>query len=329
MVWIQFLISSLIIVFAATKLAEYGDIISVRTGLGGMFIGVILMAGATSLPEVLTTVNSIQAGIPDLAAGNIFGSNMFNMFLLGVIDLLNRRERILRQVIRRHTLSGSIAAMLIAATAFFIVADIDVQIGWVGLDSLVILAMYLVGIHLLRTDSLSASGAESAPPEIDADMPPLSHALIGFAAASLLLVIVMPYLVSSSSEIAEITGLGTGFVGTALVGIVTSLPELVTTIAAVRLGVYDLALGNLFGSNMFNIFTAGLADLFMTDGRFLSVISPGFLLVCLLGLIMTMMGVIGNQAKIEKRFFFIEIDAVLLILVYIGGLFLIYARGLN
>ncbi len=86
MVWIQFIISAAVVVVAAIKLAEYGDAISVRTRLGGMFIGTLLMAGATSLPELLTTINSLGQNVPSLAVGNVLGSNMFNMFLLAVLD---------------------------------------------------------------------------------------------------------------------------------------------------------------------------------------------------------------------------------------------------
>ena len=81
MVWFQFIISAAIIVLVAIKLAEYGDAIALRTNFGGVFVGTLLLAGATSLPELLTTINSINQGVPDLAAGNLFGSNMFNMFI--------------------------------------------------------------------------------------------------------------------------------------------------------------------------------------------------------------------------------------------------------
>ena len=93
LIWLKFLGCSIVLVIAAIKLAEYGDIIAVRTKIGGMFIGLILLAGATSLPELLTTINSISIGEPDLAAGNMFGSNMVNMLLLGTIDLMSRKTR--------------------------------------------------------------------------------------------------------------------------------------------------------------------------------------------------------------------------------------------
>jgi hypothetical protein len=131
-VWIQFLLSAAIIVLAANQLAKYGDVIALRTGLGGMFVGILLMAGATSLPEVLTTISSLNQGVPDLAAGNLFGSNMFNMFLLAILDLLHRKERLLRKAALKHALSGSLAVFLIAIVVFFVMADIRCfdRLGW-------------------------------------------------------------------------------------------------------------------------------------------------------------------------------------------------------
>ena len=109
--------------------------------------------------------------------------------------------------------------------------------------------------------------------------------------------------------------------------LVTSLPELVTTLAAIKIGADDMAIGNLFGSNMFNMFAIGLTDVFFTQGRFLSVIDPSFLLVGMIGLLMTGMGLIGNLAKLEKRIWFIEIDALALIVFYFSSLWLLFIRS--
>ena len=327
MVWIIFLLCSAIIVFAAMKLAEYGDAISIHTNLGGAFIGLLLMAGATSLPELLTTINSIEQSVPDLAAGNTFGSNMFNMLLIGIMGFISWRKRILRQTARKHALSGSIAAILIALSIFLIQANLDLKIGWVGLDSLLLIASYIIGVYLIQSNSAPPQPIEAQ--EIDESIPSLRKAVIGFGLATLALILTMPYLVSSSSEIAEMTGLGAGFVGTVLVSFVTSLPEMVTTIAAIRLGVYDMAMGNLFGSNMFNIFTLGFADLFMTSGRFLDVISIDFTLVAMIGLIMTLLALIGNIAKLNRRFLLVEVDAALLVITYLLGMFIIYQKGIG
>lgn len=325
MFWVEFIISAAVIVLAATQLAKYGDIIAVRTRLGGMFIGLLLLAGATSLPEVLTTVSSLSQGVPNLAAGNLLGSNMFNMLMLAVIDLAGQNQRILRKAALKHALSGSLSVLLIAMVVFFILAKIEFQIGWVGLDSILLMLAYGIAIYLIQSSSGSLSAVET---EIHDKFPSLRRGVIGFLAAAGVLAIVTPMMVRSSASIAEVTGLGTSFVGTTLVAIVTSLPELVTTLAAIKLGADDMAIGNLFGSNMFNMFALGLTDLFFLDGRFLCVIDPAFLLVSILGLIMTIMALVGNLARIERRLWFLEIDALMLILVYAGGLWLLYSRGM-
>lgn len=328
MVWLIFVGSSAVIVLAAMRLAKYGDAIALRTRLGGMFVGTLLLAGATSLPEVLTTISSLGQGVPDLAAGNLLGSNMFNMLVLALLDLLYRQARILRQVALRHALTASLATLLIGLAAFFILAGMDARVGWVGADSLLLLLTYVVGVRLIQSGNLAA-GSAAAPAEELVDIPSLRSAVLGFVVAAGVLVAVTPWLVRSSKEIAEITGLGTSFVGTTLVAMVTSLPELVTTIAAVRIGAFDLAVGNLFGSNAFNMVALGLTDFFYLPGRFLGVIDPVFALVALLGLILTCLGLIGNLARIERRLVFIEVDALIIILVYLGGMWFLYARGIG
>ncbi len=328
MTWLIFVGSSALVVLAATQLARYGDAIAVRTRLGGMFIGTLLLAGATSLPEVLTTISSLNQGVPNLAAGNLFGSNMFNMFLLASLDLLHRQARILRLVAMKHALTASLATLLAGLAIFFMLADVRWQFGWVGFDSLLIMGTYVAGVRLIQTSNPS-SDVISEPIAEDAEVPGLRQAIIGFAVAAGVLVVVTPWLVRSSKDIAEITGLSTGFVGIALVGVVTSLPELVTMMAAVRLGAYDLAVGNLFGSNMFNMFALGLTDLFYLPGRFLAAIDPAFALTGLLGLLLTSLGLIGNLARVERRLLFVEADALVIMLGYGAGVWLLYSRGIG
>jgi cation:H+ antiporter len=325
MIWLEFLASAVVIVVAATQLAKYGDIIAIRTRLGGMFIGILLLAGATSLPEVLTTISSLSQNVPNLAAGNLLGSNMFNMVMLAILDLASRNERILRTSALKHALTGSLATLMIVLVVFFILADIDLQIGWVGLDGIVLLLAYVLAIYLIQKDSITRPGIAAVIPD---DYPSLRRGVIGFSLAAGVLFLITPLMVSSSSSIAETTGLGTSFVGTTLVALVTSLPEVVTTLAAIRIGANDMAIGNLFGSNMFNMFALGLTDLFYLPGRFLGIIDPSFMLVGIIGLLMTVLGLVGNLARIERRLFFLEFDALALLVVYTGGLWLLYTRGM-
>ena len=326
MVWLQFLLSAAAIVAAAVKLAEYGDVIAVRTRLGGMFIGTLLLAGATSLPELLAAVNAANAGLPNLAAGSMLGSNLFNMLMLAILDLSFQRVRILRQVAMSHALTASLGTLLIGVAAFAILGGLDVKLGWIGIDSLLIMLIYVGGARLIQNQG------GTPPTELPADargVPPLWKALVGFALATTVLIIAAPWLVYTSGQIAAITGLSAGFIGASLLAITTSLPEMVATFAAVRARAYDLAIGNLFGSNVFNMFALGLTDVFYTQGRFLGDIDPSFAVLALLGLILTSLGLIGNLARVERRILFVEVDALLILLGYIFALWYTYANNIG
>jgi cation:H+ antiporter len=327
-IWLEFLVSAILLVVAAIKLAECADAIALRTRLGGMFVGTLLLAGATSLPELFTTLNSLNQGVPELAVGNIFGSSMFNMLLLAVLDLANPRTRILRRVAVNHALTAGIAVLLTGLAVFFILADIGVQIGWIGLDGIVLVAMYWLGMGLIFGRNRAVTGVrEVEPEELDGVMA-LGPAVICFSGATAVLVMVTPWLVRSSVGIAELTGLTTGFVGAALVALVTSLPEVVTAVTAVRIGAHDLAVGNLFGSNIFNIFALGSTDLFYFQGRILAGVDPALTLAGMAGLLLTSLGLIATVAQVERRILFVELDALLIVLGYAGALLLLYSRGI-
>lgn len=329
MPWIIFLISSAIVVAAAVKLAEYGDVISVRTKLGGLLVGTIFLAGATSLPEMIASITSFSEGLPDLAAGNFFGSNMVNMLLLALVDMFSFQVPLLRRAAITHTLTMALGALLMVVAIIFVLLAVPVPtLGWVGVDSLLLIALYFGGLWLIQKEGKLAAGPGGVDEVVPgADFPSLRKGVMGFAAAAIVLMLAVPELVKATADIAEITGLGTTFVGTALLSLVTSLPELLAAIAAVRLGAHDLAIGNLFGSNIFNMLGLGLADFFYTDGRFLGDIDPSFALVGLLGLLLMIMALIGNLARIERKIFYIEVDAVLMILVYLAGMYLLFMQG--
>jgi cation:H+ antiporter len=205
-------------------------------------------------------------------------------------------------------------------------ADINLSIGWVGMDSLMIIAVYIGGMRMIQTQG------GPPPTELPIDegkIPSLRRAGTGFLIATIVLIGVVPLLVESAAQIGEITGLSAGFIGATLLALVTSLPELVATTAAVRLGAYDLAIGNLFGSNFFNMLAFGLTDVFYLQGRFIDLIDSNFALIGLLGLLLTSMGLIGNLLRVERRIGFLELDALIILLGYFGGMWFLYTRGIG
>ena len=325
MMWLQFVLAAAVVVFTANKLAEYGDIIAVRTGLGGLVIGTVLMAAATSLPELTGSVTAFRSGLPDLAAGNFFGSSMINMPLLAVIDLFYRQTPLFRGAAISHSLTAALATLMTLVAVITIAGELDYAIGWVGVTSFIMIGLYFAGIWLLQREN--RRGGEMETPADD--FPSLRRGLIGFGAAAAVLILVVPYLVGATVDIADVIGLSAGFAGMVLLSFVTSMPELLAAVAAVRLGSLDLAVGNLLGSSVFNMFGLALADFFLTDGPFLTLIDPSIALVGLLVILLINMALIANLARSERRVLFVEIDAVAILVVYVLGLFLIYQRNIG
>lgn len=328
-VWITFVLSAALIVFAAMQLAKWGDVIAARTKLGGMFVGVLLLAGATSMPELLTGINSIFQNQPNISAGNFLGSSAFNMLILAFMDLFSQHKRVLRTSAFKHALSGGLTVFLTTMVLFFICAnpmleEIHFQIGWVGIDSLIIIGFYIFSVYLIQKNEADDVSAEMTEEQL-AEIPTLKTAILGFIFDVILLAIASPLMVASSAVISDVTGLGTSFIGSSLVALITSLPELVTSVSAVKIGAADMGIGNLFGSNMFNMFGLAICDFFYTKGRFINQIDKSFIFIGMLGVMMTAFGLVGNVAKF-KRLKVIEVDSLIMIIMYLGGMYLLYLQ---
>lgn len=331
--WAMFFISAAVIAYAGTMLSRYGDRIADLTGLGGLWIGVVLMAAATSLPEVFTTVSASLLDVPDLAAGDLFGAGMTNMLTLALIDLLHRQKRVWQQAALDHALSAGLAMLLTGLAAFFILFGMDVKHAGVGLGSMILLVIYVLGMRVVfRQESVKRRQREhEAVVEAQAEetrrasrREELRRASLGFGAAALGLLVAAPFLAESANTIAELSGISTAFIGTSLVAITTSLPELVTAIAAVRIGAFDLAVGNLFGSNAFNMAAFVFVDVAYRGGPLFNAVSETHALTALWSILLMSTALMGIIYRVEKRYLLIEPDSLAIILAYCLGLWLLY-----
>ncbi len=141
--------SALVVMATGTYLARAGDSIATRTRLGGLFVGMLLMASATSLPEIVTDVSAALAGAPDLAVADLFGSSMANMAILAVIDLAHRG----RVWTRVGLGQARLAAVAIALTSIALLAMLlpdSIEVGWIGLETVVIVGGYVAAAAWIR-----------------------------------------------------------------------------------------------------------------------------------------------------------------------------------
>lgn len=338
MAWAAFVASALLIVVAGTALSRAADVIAKKTRLGGLWVGSILLAAATSLPEVVTSASAGVMGLPDIAVGNVFGSNVFNLFIIAIVDLMEGRGAILRKVSAAHILSAVLGMLLSAMAAVAVMLPLPGRTGWVGWDTLLIVGVYLLGARMLRSYS-RREGAHQAGAVLDSpaagseegEVPPkgrhtmsLGRAYGVFAGSGLLVMVAGVTLNWAADVLAELTGLGETFIGTSLVAAATSLPEVVATISAAMAGSFDLAVGNIFGSNIFNMVILLVADIAYRPAPILAVADPSHATVALFGLMMSAIAVLGLFYRSERSLGRLGLDSVALVIAYWTAMYLLY-----
>ncbi len=320
-----FLLCASIITFSGTQLSRQGNKLADLTGLSKAWIGLILMATVTSLPELVTGLSSVVVvKAPDLAAGNTFGSCAFNLLILSVLDLMVKKP-ITSLVKTGHVIAGSFSIILLAVVAIAILLTPETPaILWFSPFSLMLLVIYVIAIRsiFLYERGLPVSGDSktiSSPSGRDS----LRRALLIYSVHALIVIcaaLLLPYF---GEGIAQKTGLSDSFFGTVFLAITTSLPELVISISAVRIGSLDMAMGNLLGSNVFNIGVLALIDMFYTAGPLYADISARHMISILASVMMTAVVAIGLVIRPATKTWRLSVDTWVVLMIYLLTLLLL------
>ena len=318
---------SALIFLVASRLSRHADTIADETGLGGLWIGTLLLAASTSLPEVLTDVNAALLNAPNIGVGDIFGANMANMLILAVLDLVFARRRILDHVHKDHAQFGLLGILLMAMAGMSIFAGGWGRIGHVGFDTIMIAVVYLGGVRIFYYAADVKPYLSGVPQADGRSRSRLGQARIGFGFGAVGLLILTPLLVLSAEAVSLETGISSTFVGTLLVGLSTTLPELSTTFSAIRLGAFDLAVGNLFGSVMFNMVILLLMDVAYSRGPLLDFVARDHLLTILLGIILLTLGIVAILSGGRQRALPLRLENLLIVATYLLGMWLLYSLG--
>jgi cation:H+ antiporter len=330
MIWAQFAIASGIIIVSGYKLSRYGDQIARRTGLGQTFLGIILFSTVTSLPELTVCVTStsvVQA--PDLAIGNVFGSNLFNLLLIAVLDIVQGRGAILDLLSPSHVLAASLGILLSGLAILSIGLGLSFNLGFLGLESVVLILIYALGIKILYRHETVQSLQSGPQVRESGGVEDGKSVYIFFGIGAVAIVGAGLWLTVTADAIAQTTGWGESFIGSFMLAVVTSLPELAVGIPLVRMGAFDMAIGNLLGSNIFNIAIIPVADIFFTKGAILANVSPNHILTAVLGIVMTnivIMDLIYRAKKVPWR---IGWGSISLIALYFLGSITLFKLGIR
>jgi cation:H+ antiporter len=323
---IGFIIAALVIMRSGTRLSKYGDMMADMKGWSRMFMGIFLMAAVSSMPELMTGFSSVVlVDAPDLAVGDIAGSCAFNILIISIMDLFYDSKKPLTSAAQTgHVIAASFGIMLLTMVAFAILMpDIFGNIVWIGGFSVLFFALYFVAIRIVflyekKQPLHPKSAKEYALTFKKVLLRYLFNALLVMLAAMLL-----PYF---GKHLSEATGLGQGFFGTLFIAASTSLPEIVVSVAAIRIGAIDLAIGNIFGSNLFNIGILALLDLLYVKGPIFNYTSPNHIIPVLGTVIITAIGISGIVYRSNKKWK-LAIDSAVILLVYILMMTLLYIRN--
>lgn len=329
LLWLGFIVCTSAIVYAGTRLSKYGDIIAEKTGLGRTWIGLVLMASVTSLPELVTGISSVTyANVPDIAVGDVLGSCVFNMLILAtILHAVQKPMPISARTHHGHVLSAGFGILLLGIVSLSLYFQNYIfQLRWIGIYTLFFIVIYFVAMRLIyfyEKRQISAFMKEVAT-ELRYENIPTKTAIINYVINAVVVIAAAIFLPGIGEGIAAKTGLGQTFVGNIFIAVSTSLPELVVSVAAVRIGAVDLAIGNLFGSNIFNIFILAVDDIFFLKGPLLYFADRNHIISAISAILMTAIAVAGLTYRAEKKTFFLAWDSLGILSVYVINLMLLY-----
>ncbi|WP_276368987.1 hypothetical protein [Chryseolinea sp. H1M3-3] len=315
---IGFLICAALITLSGTQLSKQGNRLAELTGFSKAWIGLILMATVTSLPELVTGLSSVVVvRAPDLAVGNVVGSCTFNLLVLSLLDLMLKKP-ITSLVKTSHVVAGSFSIILLACVGVAILlSPVTPAILWFSPFSLLLLSIYVAamrGIFLFEKSNTVTQNEQVISD--DRDKKDLKHVLSIYSIHALVVTIAALFLPYFGERIAQQTGLSDTFFGTVFLAITTSLPELVVSVSALRMGSLDMAMGNLLGSNVFNIAILAILDLFYIEGPLFGSISGTHSLSILASIIMTAVVAIGLVIRPERKAWRLGVDTWIILIIY-------------
>lgn len=323
-----FAICSVVIFYAGRKLSYYGDQIAEITGIGKAWIGLILMASVTSLPEMFAGISAASiTKSADLVVGDIIGSCAFNLLLISLLDAFFPKHPLLSRISQGQTLAGILGIILfgMVGTSLFL-PDTYVMFGWLGLSSLLLFAVYLISVRVLfnyqnRSGHVNVSNTEKNHKAAGLQ---LGIVIRNYVLNALLVVVAALLLPVFVEVIASESGMGHSFAGTLLLAGSTSFPELAVSMAALRMGSLELAVGNLLGSNIFNILILSICDLFYSNGYLLKEASDIHIISVFASILMTAVAIVGMILRPEKKPYLMAYDTFIMLLIYLFTLYLLY-----
>lgn len=345
-----FVVAGTIVWFAGTKLSIYADLIAERTGLGRALVGLLLLATATSLPELATTVTAGLIGNAQLLTGNLLGGIAMQTVILAVMDILLVRRAPLTYFAPNPKLltDGVMLMALLGLVVAGMAVDGALTIWGMGVTPVIILVLFVVMLWTTHSPGMEAGWrATRTPQQSDRPSPhpdrrdqadggalpqrqsqyqgvSSRRIYLLFSVGALLIFVGGYALARAGDAIAAQTGIGSTMIGAVLVAVGTSLPEISTTAMAIRLGAHGMAISNIFGSNAFCLALLFVGDLSYREGPILAATSRSDVFLTALGMLVTCAYLWGMLERRDRTFMGMGIASFFVLLLYFGGLIVLY-----
>ncbi len=345
-VWLKFIVCAAVIFFAGTRIAKYADVIAEKTGISRLWIGAVLVAAATSLPELFTGVGSVVfADAPDLTVGNLLGANSYNLLNIGILDLLHRGGPLLSAISSGQLLAAVfslIPAMLATIAIILLGSGISTwSIGNIGIFSIAIFVSYCIATRVMykfeksKTHSLPGrqaglpAGSESTSTRKYSryDTISLKKVYTYFAIAAAAIVASGIWLAYIGRELSEVLRLSQSFTGNLFIGFVTTLPEITVSIAALFIGAKEIAVANMLGSNLFNMTIIFADDILYRKAPILQAISPRHVWSACVVVAMTAVIILAMVTGPRRKFFNISWYVPALFILFLLGAYMNFTIG--
>lgn len=252
----EYLVVASLVVWLSVKASRYIDMLDKTTKLSGAFLGGVLLSAITSLPELFTSISAVALlRKPSLCIGNILGSNLFNIAMLAFLGIVAIRGFRHARVSRGNQMVTLFVLLVYIALILNWFNLLDFEIATINIVTLVIVALYGFGVRYLAGENGEKCADEGAAVSLT-----VRQIVVRFTAVSIGIVVLSVLMTYITDDLATQYNIGMGMAGAIFLGVATSLPEVSSTVALLRMRCYDIAVGNIVGSNLFNFLVLCIAD---------------------------------------------------------------------
>lgn len=300
---IFFLLLAFLTIFLSIRLSYYGDMLSKQTKVGSAFVGGFLIASITSLPEFVTSISAVVIDNPTLSFGDIVGSNMFNIFVLAVYNIYFFKSDVFKNTSKKYILE---CLILITDYIFIVLGCSNIFVNIVTFILFIAYIIYMFSVLKSNKDE------ESEVYNGNKD----KFLLLKFLLTAVIMIVLSIMLTKEADKIAHMyPSFSSSSIGAMLLGITTSLPEVVTTFALLKLNNFNMAASNMLGSNIFNFLVLAISDLFVKSGHIYIYCDSYSMMYVIGGILVTVLLMLSLILKPKSKIPYI-ILSIIMIFIY-------------